>query len=66
MNQLTVADAARKSGISESVIKHACADGKLTAQKFGKTWVFTLEDFEAWQAIPRKKGNPNWSKTDPA
>lgn len=61
MNLLTVADAAVKSGISEAVIKHACAGGKLRAQKLGKTWVFTPDDFDEWQAIPRKRGNPNWN-----
>lgn len=65
MSLLTVTQAealAKERGrpVSAATIKHACANGKLTAQKFGKTWVFTLEDFDVWQAIPRKRGNPNF------
>lgn len=59
MKLLTVTEAARKSGLSTALIKHACADGSLRADKIGKTWVFTPDDFDDWYSNRRPPGNPN-------
>lgn len=60
MKLLTTAQAARESGLSVHHIKHACASGAIRAQKIGKTWVFTPDDFDEWYSSRRKPGNPNF------
>lgn len=50
MELITVTQASRESGLSDGHIKRAASTGKLTAQKLGKTWVFTRTDFETWLA----------------
>lgn len=61
MRLLTVTEAARKSGLSPALIKHACADGEIDgAYKIGKAWVFTPDAFDNWNTNRRPPGNPNF------
>jgi hypothetical protein len=70
MNLITVTEAvvlaqSRGQTVSAATVKHACADGKLPATLFGKTWAFTPADFWEWMDTGRPKlGRPKNTEKD--
>lgn len=47
---LTLATAAAIAGCNASTLRYAIANGRLTAVKFGKTWLITRPALDAWLA----------------
>lgn len=59
MAQMTVADAARSSGLSLSTVQQAAKRGAIVGAKlFGKTWVFEDSAFWQWCDNRPRRGRP--------
>lgn len=47
---LTLTAAAAIAGCNASTLRYAIAAGRLTAVKYGKTWLITRAALDAWRA----------------
>jgi len=55
---LTISETAERLGLSISMVRRYCADGKLAAQKIGRDWAILQRDVEHFASIPRHSGRP--------
>ena len=55
---LTIGQAARRSGLSESLLRRYCADGRLPARKVGRDWAIREVDLDAFLMRQRPTGRP--------
>lgn len=56
-HQMTTGEAAELYGISTRTLRSACANGLITAEKMGKTWVMNASSFHNWRLKwPRTRG----------
>ena len=58
---LTTTQAADWLGITESLVRRYCRDGRLEAIKLGRDWFIVESDLEQFAAKPRKVGRPKVS-----
>ena len=60
---LTISEAAKLGRLSETLIRRACQNGKISgAELIGKTWVFTPAAFNEWVSTRNtKRGKPKGS-----
>lgn len=63
---LTISEAAERLGLSFSMVRRYCADGKIPAQKMGRDWAIRRRDVEFFAAIPRRSGRPSLRYTNAA
>ncbi len=56
---LTIAEAAERLGLSVTMVRRYCADGKIPAQKIGRDWAILWRDVEHFAATPRHSGRPS-------
>jgi excisionase family DNA binding protein len=49
---ITVTQAARQAALNVSTIRYAILAGRLSATKYGKTWLITPTEFERWLSAP--------------
>jgi excisionase family DNA binding protein len=63
---LTISEAAERLGLSFSMVRRYCADGKIPAQKMGRDWAIRRRDVESFAAIPRRSGRPSLRYTNAA
>ena len=56
---LTVSETAQRLGLSVSMVRRYCANGKIPGQKIGRDWAIRRRDVEAFAAIPRHSGRPS-------
>lgn len=55
---ITVTEAASRLGCSVAIIRRMCADGRITAKKYGKTWLIDQLEFSQIVIKPRRKKAP--------
>ncbi len=60
---LTVKEVAKELGRSEKRIREYCREGRL-GYKFGRQWIITRAELDAFKQIPRKHGAPFKEDTD--
>ncbi len=56
---LTVDQAAKVLGIDACLVRRYCRLERM-GQQMGGRWMISMEDIERFQAIPRKRGNPEF------
>ena len=56
MALISVAEAARRHGLSVRRIREVLTKGTVRGVKFGKTWAVEEESLEAYMNSPRKRG----------
>lgn len=63
MKYLTVTQAADQSGLSVALIRRACANGSLPAERYGRSWLIEPTALTAWMTDPEahKIGRPRKS-----
>ena len=61
----TVAEAAKKLGVSGRRIRQFISEGRLNAMKVGKQYIISIEALGAFKDKPRKIGRPLGSKNKP-
>ncbi len=54
---LTVKEVAKELGRSEKRVREYCREGRL-GHKFGRQWVITRSELDAFKKIPRRRGAP--------
>lgn len=57
----TPIEAAKLLNINSSLVRRYCRQGRLGTQ-YGKVWLISESELEAFKAQPRKVGNPNFGK----
>ena len=55
---LTTTQAADWLGITESLVRRYCRDGRLRGQKLARDWLIEKDDLEQFAQKPRKVGRP--------
>ncbi len=55
----TPIEAAKELSINPSLVRRYCRQGRLGTQ-YGKVWLITESELEAFKQQPRKVGNPNF------
>ena len=55
---LTTTQAADWLGVTESLVRRYCRDGRLEATKLGRDWFIVESDLEHFAQKPRKVGRP--------
>lgn len=59
---LTIEQAAERLGISQSLTRRYCREGKLQGFKLGSRWVVTQQAVETF--TPRRRGRPSKERTE--
>lgn len=54
----SVEQVAEKAGITVSLIRRYCREGKIQAQKVGRDWVIAQDALDEFLKTPRKVGYP--------
>lgn len=54
-------EVAKQLGVNPSLVRRYCRQGRLGTQ-YGKVWLISESQLEAFEAMPRKRGNPNFGK----
>ena len=55
---LTLAEAAEQAGLSPVYLRRLASEGRLEAEKYGKTWVVRESTVESWTTVQRRRGRP--------
>lgn len=55
---LTVNQVADKLGVTPSLVRRFCRDGRLKAQKIGRDWLIDKRSLDSFSGKPRKAGRP--------
>ena len=55
---ITLKEAAERFGLSPASLRRYAWEGRLKAQKFGNTWVTTIEAVEGYLASRQRKRSP--------
>lgn len=58
MNMISVKEACKILGLSPTRVRQLIKDGRLPAEKIGRTFVLNREDVEAFASTPRPQGRP--------
>lgn len=58
---LTPYEVAKILKVNPSLVRRYCRQGRL-GTLYGKAWFITEAELEAFRAIPRKRGNPEFGK----
>lgn len=56
MQELTIEEAAARSGYSRPYLAQLLAEGKLRGRKIAKVWVLDSASLDAYQSVPHKPG----------
>lgn len=58
---LTPYEASKILNVNPSLVRRYCRQGRLGTQ-YGKVWLISESQLEAFRDKPRKRGNPNFGK----
>jgi excisionase family DNA binding protein len=65
MEELTSKEAAERLGVTPARVRKLCIDGLLPgAKKFGRDWFVPESAINAYSAVRRPRGNPNFGNRD--
>lgn len=59
--QYTPYEASKILNVNPSLVRRYCRQGRL-GTLYGKVWLISESQLEAFKAMPRKRGNPNFGK----
>jgi len=53
-------EAAEYLGLTDSLVRRYCREGKITADRIGRNWVMRQKALDQFKRTPRQRGNPNF------
>lgn len=61
-NMFSCTEAAAFLGLSPSVVRKYCDEGRLKADRVGRNWIISRKSLEHFRDKPRPVGNPNFRR----